>query len=409
VRVLHLTPELPYSPGGSGGSTRQFHLLRRLVELGHEVTVVAPATPMQQSRVGLLESAGIAAALYRRPNSRIRETAHALVGEPSLTAVAAWRPVLAWQVSVFWHYLKPIAARVARAWGPDVVGVEHDHAARWAGDLDPALPSVLVFENLGWAYYDSRARARSGAARAALRLEARRFRRFDARHVRDYQRLVTVSSTDADGLTWTGLPRDVVSNGVATDEIIAQPDPTGPPTVLFSGTMAYPPNAEGIIWFVREAWLRLREAVPDVRLLVVGRDPPAAVRQLARDPAIEVTGSVEDVRPYFARATAVIVPLLSGGGTRLKLLEALSAGRPVVSTSIGAEGIDLRRGEEAAIEDAPLRFADAVARLLQNRELRERMGTAGRDLVERRYDWRILGEAFADTLAHAAESGTAES
>jgi len=407
LRVLHLTPELPYWPGGSGGSARQFHLLRRLVELGHEVTVAAPVTPAQRDRLRSLEQAGIDAIPYLRPESRVRETVRALCLEPGLAVQAVARPVLAWQVSVFWHSLRPLALGAIRERRPDVVVVEHDQAAAWARDLDPALPAVLVFDNLGWSYYDSRARAAGGLRGGALTLEAKRFRRFDAENARRYARLAAVSAGDAAALGWTGIPVDVIPNGVASDHITPSPEPAGRPTLVFTGTMAYHPNAEGILWFARRAWPQVVAAEPDTRLLVVGRDPPAEVRELAADARIEVTGAVDDVRPYLARAHVALVPLLSGGGTRLKLLEGMAAGRAVVTTRVGAEGVDVHHEREVLIEDAPERFADAVTRTIHDAELRRRLASAGRELAENNYDWRALGERFAATLELAAGRSTA--
>jgi glycosyltransferase involved in cell wall biosynthesis len=162
--------------------------------------------------------------------------------------------------------------------------------------------------------------------------------------------------------------------------------------------MNHPPNADGIAWFVREVWPQ----TPDARLLVVGRDPPESVLRLASD-RIAVTGAVPDVAPYFARATAVIVPLLSGGGTRLKILEAFAAGRAVVSTSIGAEGLEVSDGRHLLLADGAHAFAEATGRLLADPELRARLAAEARKLVQERYDWRALGDRLEETLRRAAE------
>jgi glycosyltransferase involved in cell wall biosynthesis len=402
LRVLHLTPELPLWPGGTGGAARQFHLLRRLVELGHDVSVVAPATSEQARRLDALEAAGLRTMSSLRPESRWLETARALAGDPRLVLDSLTEPVLAWQVSVFWHRLRPIALRAAAQLRPDVLSVEHDHAAPWIRELPGHPPAVLTVQNVGWDYYRSRSAAARAPLKQALALEARRFRRFDARHLPPYDSLVAMSDADADALRSLGRPVEVVPNGVSTAELAAQPPAVASASLLFTGTMAYPPNAEGILWFAREVWPRIRAARPDVSLSVVGRDPPAAVRRLADDPGIEVTGTVDDVRPYFGRATAVVAPLRSGGGTRLKLLEAWSAQRAVVATPQAAAGLDFEPGRHALIEDRPDRFAEATLRVLREPGLRERLAQDGRALVERQYDWRSLGERFERVLTDAA-------
>jgi glycosyltransferase involved in cell wall biosynthesis len=402
LRVLHLTPELPQWPGGTGGAARQFHLLRRLVELGHDVTVAAPATLEQAARVDDLEAAGLRTVISPRPASRWAETARALAGEPALVPRGVAQPVLAWQVSVFWHRLRPMAQRAAAELGPEVVSVEHDHAAPWIGDLPGRAPAVLTLQNVGWQYYESRAAAAPGPLGRALGLEARRFRRFDVRHLRAYDALVAMSDGDAAALRFLGRPVEVVPNGVSTSELPAQPPAAAAAALLFTGTMAYPPNVEGILWFAREVWPQIRAAQPGVSLSVVGRDPPAAVRRLADDPGIEVTGTVPDVRPYFERATAVVAPVLSGGGTRLKLLEAWSAQRAVVATTQAGAGLAFEPGRQALIEDRPDRFAEATLRVLREPELRESLAQEGRRLVERHYDWRSLGERFESVLRRTA-------
>jgi glycosyltransferase involved in cell wall biosynthesis len=401
VRVLHLTPELPYWPGGAGGATRQFHLLRRLVEVGHEVATVAPVTLEQQPRVADVRSMGIEVAEYRRPASRVRETLRALRHEPGLASGLATRPVLAWQVAVFWHFLRPLARRLLREWRPDVITVEHDQAAAWVTDLDPLPPAVLVLDNVSWAYYRSRARAVGGPGAIGLRFEACRFRRYDGRHIGRYNRLIAVSARDAGELEGVGPPVDIVPNGVATDAVEVQPPADGPPTLLFTGTMAYPPNAHGIAWFGREVWPIVRSQIPGVRLLIVGRDPPRTVLALAAEPGIEVTGWVPEMAPYYARSTAVVVPLRSGGGTRLKVLEAMASGRAVVSTEVGVEGIEAEPGTHLLVREDPAGLAAAAVRLLNDDELRNRLARAGRRLVEERYDWSVLGDRFARALAAA--------
>jgi polysaccharide biosynthesis protein PslH len=402
VRVLHLTPELPYWPGGSGGSTRQFHLLRKLAELGHEVAVVAPVAPGQRDRVGDLERAGVRLVAHRRPDSRVRETAGVLRRAPGLLPAALTRPVLAWQVSIFWHELRALARPLIQELQPDVISVEHDQAAEWAPALAPHVPSVLVLENLGWEYYESRANAARWPARAALRAEAARFRRFDGRLLPCYGRLIAMSDADARALDFAGVPVSVVPNGVDVNALAPQPPADGPPTLVFTGTMAYPPNAEAIRWFVADVLPRIRREQPDVKLLIVGRDPPPAVRQLARDASVEVTGAVPDVAPWLARATAVVVPVLSGGGTRLKVLEAMAAQRAVVSTTLGAGGIEVEPGRHALIADGAEEFGAGTLRLLHDAELRERLAREGRRLVEGRYGWDALGDAFEAVLRDVA-------
>ena len=408
MRLLHLTPELPYWPGGTGGSTRQFHLLRRLAELGHAITVVAPVPAGQDHRRVALEDAGIHLEGLVRPPSRVRETLAGVIAEPRLVPRAATMPVLAWQVGVFWAKLRPLARRLLAEWRPDVVVIEHDTAADWVADVPSEIPAVLVLHNVGWRYYESRTRSARGPAAIALSLEAARFRRHDARWLGRYRTLIAVSDrdrTDVESVTRT--PVAVVPNGVASDELRPLGTPAEPATLLFTGTLGHPPNAEGIRWFVESAWAGIRAARPDARLLIVGRHPPRSVLELGGRDGVEVVGPVAEVAPYFARATAVVAPLFSGGGTRLKILEALACGRAVVSTSLGCEGLELAPERELLVADDARAFTAATLRLLDDRALRDRLAAAGREAVERLYEWRVLGDRLSEALEQAVGRGPA--
>ena len=402
MRILHLTPELPSWPGGTGGATRQFHLLRRLAELGHEVTVVAPVPAGEEHRDAALEAAGIRLEGSTRPRSRVGETISGIATDPRLVPRAATLPVLAWQVGVFWAKLRPVALRLLSERCPDVVMVEHDNAACWIADLPPDLPAVLVLHNVGWHYYASRARAASGVRRTALSLEAARFRRHHARRLGRYRTLIAVSDRDREDVCSVTRTRvEVVPNGVASDELLPADGPGEPGTLLFTGTLGHPPNAEGIRWFVEQAWAGIRAARPEARLLVVGRGPPRSVLDLGRRDGVDVVGPVADMAPFFARASVVVAPLLSGGGTRLKILEALACGRAVVSTTRGCEGLDLANERELLVADGAEDFTAAALRLLDDSALRERLARAGREAVERRYDWRVLGDRLGEIVEEA--------
>jgi polysaccharide biosynthesis protein PslH len=169
--------------------------------------------------------------------------------------------------------------------------------------------------------------------------------------------------------------------------------------------MSYLPNHQGIAWFAEEVWPLIRRAAPGVELDVVGRGPPPNVQALGEIDGITVHGGVPDMAPYFARSNAVVVPILTGAGIRVKIIEALAAGRATVSTPLGAEGLELEPGRHVLIADGAPAFADAVVRALGDDELRTRLGTEGRALAERRYDWRALGDDLERVLEAACTSG----
>jgi glycosyltransferase involved in cell wall biosynthesis len=161
--------------------------------------------------------------------------------------------------------------------------------------------------------------------------------------------------------------------------------------ILFVGSMDYHANVEAVTWFVSKVWPILKASIPDLAFRIVGRDPSAEVRALAA-PDVLVTGTVDDIRPFYARAAATVVPLRVGGGTRLKILESMAAGVPVVSTRLGAEGIDVRDGSDIVLADTPAELADGLRRVVTDRILSERLKREGHALVVRLYDWCIAGE-----------------
>jgi len=169
-----------------------------------------------------------------------------------------------------------------------------------------------------------------------------------------------------------------------------QPRPTDPPpdgrTVVFFGVLTYAPNFDGVLHFVQDIWPRIAQAHPQARCKIIGGQPPPSIQALA-GPRIELAGFVPDLRPHLAAAAAVIVPLRFGGGTRLKIVEAMAMGKAIVSTSLGAEGIEAVRGRDILVEDDPQAFADAVNRLLAEPGLAMRMGQSARQLAVDRYAW----------------------
>ncbi|HWO35585.1 MAG TPA: glycosyltransferase, partial [Candidatus Acidoferrum sp.] len=161
--------------------------------------------------------------------------------------------------------------------------------------------------------------------------------------------------------------------------------------ILFVGSMDYHANIEGVTWFTREVWPEIAEMHRELQFIIVGRHPSREVRALASD-RIRVTGTVEDVRPLYASAAAVVVPLRVGSGTRLKILEAMAAGVPVVSTRLGAEGIDATHDVHLLLADDRAEMVAAINQIVSSPPIRSRLVLAARELVVDRYDWALIGE-----------------
>jgi glycosyltransferase involved in cell wall biosynthesis len=169
-----------------------------------------------------------------------------------------------------------------------------------------------------------------------------------------------------------------------------------PHNLVFTGSMDWLPNEDGIRYFTEQIMPRIKQSVPDVTLTVVGRDPyPGLIELSKRDPSVIVTGRVEDVRPYMDQASVYIVPLRIGGGTRLKIYEAMAMEKPIVSTSIGAEGLPVANGTEILLADTPESFADATVRLLQDQNLGGDIGRRAATRVRKEFGWDTVAENFA--------------
>ena len=202
------------------------------------------------------------------------------------------------------------------------------------------------------------------------------------------------------------LRATVIPNGVDIDRF--RPGPHLPPcdgrTVLFFGTLNYFPNQDAVLQFLRETWPLLERSNPSAKLKIVGPYPTPQVLAY-QGPKIEVTGLVDDVRPHLSAAACVIAPLRVGGGTRFKIIEAMALARPVISTTIGAEGIGTTAGRDILIAEEPEAFAVAIDRVLHDPRLAHRLGTAARQLVEERYGWNAVATDLEAFLRRLLEEG----
>lgn len=187
------------------------------------------------------------------------------------------------------------------------------------------------------------------------------------------------------------VPKFVIPNGVALDYFQSKGGATEPYSLVFVGLMTYVPNYDGITYFLDNIFPRILSQIPDAKIYIVGKNPPASISNRANNNII-VTGFVDDVRPYIEKSAVYVVPLRMGGGTRLKIVEALAMKKPIVTTRIGCEGIDVSDHETVLIADQPQEFADSVVELLRDRKLADRLTTSGYELARRQYGWDSIGQ-----------------
>ena len=385
MKILFLSPTVPF-PLTDGGRIRVFNLLKQIA-VKSDVTLLALETQLTDIE-GVTELQQLGIQVYLVPNA---PTLPRLSFGTLLNAFLKRQPITVARYALP-AYRQKFRELVA-AENFDLVHYEMFHMAQFQTEVD--LPSVLSQQNVDSAIW-----------RRLCGETANPFYKFAYwTQQLAFQRYERVLSPKFDAVTCTSAidaavfqrhcaadTIEIIPNGV--DVTHYQPDFTSEATahLIYIGSMDWYPNEDAVAFFADEVLPRIQENVPDVQFSIVGGNPSARVQRLAEREGVVVTGRVPEIKPYFAEATVFVVPLRIGSGTRLKILEALAMGKAIVSTAVGAEGLDLKDGEEIFIADAPTTFADAVTRLLTDASLRRRIGENGRARVERDYDWRSIGE-----------------
>jgi polysaccharide biosynthesis protein PslH len=404
LSILYLS-QMPPSPPRFGAQARM-HGLMSAVGKHHRITAVS----LMDAEFDLAECRRAMASYCEEtvflPNPRGRNGAHKRALQ--LRSLAS--------LHSFEHHryaapeLQPTVDRLLSSKRFDLVNVEFPYLGYLSLRQAPpgARPPAVVIDAHEIAYDMVRQFARSGNSlgrRVYGELNWRKLRHEELRAFRRSDGVAVCSALDAQRVQREvpGIPTVVVPN--AADVDFYRPRPDDPPvdgdTVLFFGLLSTLPNIDGVTWFVREVWPEIARVRPSARLQIFGKGATAEVRALASE-RIEVVGFVEDLRPHLARAAAVVVPLRLGGGTRLKIVEAMAMGKAVVSTSLGAEGIEAVPERDILLADSPPELARATLRLLGEPGLGARLGTAARRLAEERYAWSAaaasLEQFFHQTL-----------
>jgi sugar transferase (PEP-CTERM/EpsH1 system associated) len=306
-------------------------------------------------------------------------------------------------INYFSREMEQALASIAAQTTFDLVRVDSIHMAPYAESLRRKLEAPMIYD---WHNIESEAmqrysrQASSPAHKLYAAFTARRLAAFEKRLLREAFGHVVCSEREKQ-LLQSIAPEAriaVIENGVDSGYFSDFGRPiTRRQGIVFVGSMSYHANVDGATWFARTVWPTVRERHPGWKLTIVGSNPAPAVRMLETVPGVEVTGTVSDVRPYYAEAVAAIVPLRIGGGTRLKILEAMAAGVPVVSTALGAEGLPVTGGEDILIAETAEQWSLQLGALAKQDDTWKRLAEQGRSLVRTRYDWRTLGEALYQT------------
>ncbi len=397
-------------PVQNGGNIRTYHVLRYL-SARHELTFYSyyGGTPDPDYERNLQQQLPGAVAVCTGK----RELLGAVRGLDYLAHLSAQPP---YAVSRFAH---APAQKQLQTWFRerrfDVAVCDFlDAAVNFPGSL--SIPSVLFQHNVESEIWRRHAAtAGNPAKRMMYRMEFRKMLRYERAAVCKFQHVIAVSENDRSLMTrWVDGDRvTVVPTGV--DLAHYRPDPAASdanasaPLITFVGAMDWEPNVDGVEYFCSEVWPTIKAEVPQARFRIVGRNPDRRVQKWAPNStntndngSIEVTGRVPSIVEHLHQSAVVIVPLRIGGGTRLKIYEAMATAKAVVSTTVGAEGLDVHHGRDIILADDPRSFAQAVIMLLRDPELRRRYEKAALETAAR-YDWPAIGERFSEVLESVAE------
>lgn len=399
MRILIITNSIPY-PTTSGDRVRTYSLIRRIAR-EHQVWLAALLDRPEE-----VESIPHMQEFCHRVEAANRQRSHPLAHLPGLLRYAVARKPLEFKFQHSEDLVHRIRCLVSSA-DFDVVHIEPSEMALYLEALQPDAhyKRILVFHNVASDQYARIFRVdRRPVGRMRALLHSQEMRRWEPRYAERFDRCVTVSEADR-RLLLTANPRlqvHVIPNGVDTKVYQPLPQKGASPTLLFVGTMSYAACSDAVLYFCREILPHIRRMIGDVEMWIVGTDPPPDVRELDGD-GVHVTGQVEDVVPYYTSSSVCVAPLRAGGGTRLKILEAMALGRPVVSSSVGCEGLDVVNGEHLLIADRPDHFAQEMVRILTDRGLHERITANARQLVVTRYDWDVIAKQLMQVYAEMVE------
>ena len=380
MKILVVSPYIPYPPS-FGGSVRIYHLLRELSR-SHDVTVVTYCSDDGLGDPAGLEDVSSRVVLVNRPpvNKR-RDQVRSLLSRHS------------YQYRT--HHgaaMQEAIERTVREKEPDLIVAEFVQMAVF--DFSPIIPLVIDEHNVEYDLMKRMAEKDTVSLRKLFNmLEAAKLRREELACLRKAALVLATSERDAEMIKKAapGLQTSVITNGVDVPFFAAKEPGPEPDTAVFVGATHYFPNEDGLCFFMENIYSRILQERRDFRLEIVGGRPPPRVAAYAGE-NVHVTGFVEDVRPYMWSARVFVVPLRMGGGTRLKVVEAMAAGIPVVSTTLGAEGIPAEHDRHLLLADDPAAFAQAVIRVLKDREKAEALRRAGREFVGCYFDWPVIGK-----------------
>ena len=381
ANVLVVSAHLPYPPRWGFG-TRVYQLMRQ-ISSRHDATLLCYAAPGDENVERLRQEF---------PVEIVHREKRGVAGKRArqLRSLASRVPYDVWTTHS--REMQRVIDRLCAEKSFDIVQLESTLLALF--EFPPEARIVIDEHNVDYEVYARMHETeRSPLRRAFYRSQERRFERFEQRGWQEVAAVVATSEREAEIMRGHApeTPVTAVPNSVDVEYFRPDSTPVEPGTLVFNGVLDYRPNIDGVNFLVDEVLPLVQKHRPDVRLTVVGRGSEADVKALRRR-EVDATGEVPDVRPYLQGAEIVVVPIRMGSGTRLKVVEGLAMGKPVVSTTLGCEGVNVRDGEHLLIGDTAAAFAMQIVHLFEHPQVGEALGRAGRELTGREYSWDYAGE-----------------
>lgn len=386
MNILFLTQLYPY-PLADGASLRTFYVLKYLASRGHRVTLVSfIRSPQEREYDTHLAPFCQSIHTVLLPRSRLNDLRFLLTSLPTRKPFLIARD--------YKPAMRRLVDKLLERQHFGLIYTDHLQMAQYMEGITGVhrlLDEHNVEFNILLGIWQTEP---WGIMKLLAGLDGYKLRRWELATVQEFDTVLTVTERDRQILlqALAGLRR-VFAIPTSIDLSQNPPVEVNPYShnILFTGTMYWPPNVKAVLHFYRDIFPTVRTQMPEARFVIVGKKPVREVAALAeRDPAVTVTGYVEDIRPYWADSAVAVVPLDVGSGIRVKILTAMAAGVPVVSTTVGYQGIDLIPGKHILVADSDADFADAVVRLLQDVGLRQRLAAAGRRLIETTYNWDVI-------------------
>ena len=407
MHILFLTQIIPYPPD-AGPKVKTWHVLRHLAQKGYRVTLASFVRPEEQEHIPVLKE--VCQDVYTVPirRSRMKDVGYWLRSNMTGRPFLVERDDLSEMRSLVTQIL-------ARDW-VDIIHADQLTMTQFGFRSKPSLESIhgdninenqpyRIFDahNAVWTIVDRMKDNAPWFLKPVAGLEARRIKHYEGMIVSNFEHTLAVTEPDKlaleDAVASNGAQYQVRNDSITvvpiavdTHELQPVQRSAGSKNILTLGTLHYPPNADGIRWFANEVFPLVQAREPDATLTIIGKNPPADFLQLQEKypHAIVVTGYVDDLTPYFEKAEVMVIAVRAGGGMRVRILEAFARGMPIVTTTVGLEGIEAVPGEQILVNDSPEAFAESTLKLMADPDLAEKLARSGRQLAEEKYDWQVV-------------------